>query len=457
MTKHWRWVLLLAVLVAVLGLTGCGADPLAGASWPGVTVSGDTTYVAFRQVYAIGADGKMLWHFPSTPESGQVFFAPPAVDDNLIVVADYKDTVFGIDPNTGDDVGFFKSQNSRFIAGAALSDKAIFIPSVDGTVYALDRDSVKDGYKSYEELWRYKVPGEVWGTPLLTDGVLYVTSLNHHLYALDAETGTLDWSFPADGEEDLIPGGLVTAPLLREGILYFGSLSKHVYALDIETRKLKWSYKTTNWVWSTPIIDEEEGLVIGSDLDGHVFGLDLETGDEVWNYDAGSSVVGSPLLAKLDDGTSVVYFTVAGKPNVAPDESANLVALRTSDGVLGRAPELVSYEKDVVFLFIPTGGKQPIPASFHTAPFMLGEQIAVASDQGDILLFSLKPSDLSHNWQFNAAAEVKKATDAARAESGQSSSPFGDPNFMNTILLVMAGMMLVMLLTNRSQGSRSGK
>jgi outer membrane protein assembly factor BamB len=417
---------------AALFMTGCasGAAGLtAGASWPGITLFDGSVYVAYsNKVHAIDPQtGDVRWFFPEKPANGQTFFAPPAATDNLVVVTDYVDSLFALNPSDGESLWMFKSNRSRFIGGATIGEDLVYAATVDGVVHALDRET------GLEE-WSYNAEGSVWSTPLLDDGMLYITSLDRHLYALDAETGALSWQF-SDGEEtsDSPPiGAMVGTPTLHAGVLYFGSFNNRLYAVSTETRDVLWTYDTTNWVWSSPIVDELNEQLIGADLDGHVFALNLEDGSPAWSYEATGPVVGAPQLDELEDGTSVVYVTCGGDPN--------LLVLNTSDGKEAVRPVTVQAEFKTKFLFIDTGTSvRPIP--LFAPPIAMGDLLLVGAHQGDDIVYALEREGFQEAWHFNPIAYEQQQ----KEEEGQEPQSFLS-NPMNMLLLLTVALLMFTLL-----------
>ena len=385
-------VVLIAAVIFLVGCSGSSAA-LTGSSWPGYTVHNDTIYLASGpQVFAVDpADGHALWRFPAQTARGQTFYAPPAVTDDLVVVGDYSGALFALNPENGNQVWAFqpeKADASRFIAGAVIGDSLVYAATVKGVIYAFDRDTGA-------EAWRFRADRDVWSAPLLSDGVLYFTTLDRHLYAIDADSGDLRWQFPAVGvtPEDSPVGPMVGTPMVHDGTLYFGSFNNAVFALDIASQTLLWSHSTSNWVWSSPVFDEDSGLLIGGDLDGHVFALDPATGDEKWSYATEGPVVGTPALADRN-GKRVAYVT-------SGDSKLYIIDVQT--GELIDTPVSVTGEFTQQFLIIPTGSSvRPIPV--YAPPLLVDNLVLVGSHQGGFPLIAYDQETLRQEWIFDPSA-----------------------------------------------------
>lgn len=429
------FVLGLLLLMVALSTTGCASGSAAlmtGSSWPGISVFDGSAYLAYTsKVYAIDLQtGEARWSFPEKAVGGEAFFAPPAVTANLLVVTDYRDSLFALNPSDGKQLWSFKSKSSRFIGGAVIEDTLIYAATVDGTVHALNR-------ATGSEEWSYTAAGNIWSPPLVADGMLYVTSLDRHLYVLDAQTGKLSWKFPDNGENaGTSPlGAMVSTPTLYQDVLYFGSFNNRLYALSTQTHDVLWTYDTTNWVWSSPVIDEQNERLISADLDGHIFALNLADGSSAWEYKATGPVVGSPLLGE-SDGKPVVYLTSGGDPN--------LLVLNTGDGTEAVRPVTLQVEFPTKFLFIDTGtNTRPIP--IFASPVATDELLLIGSHEGSDTLIALDRQSLQEKWPFNPT-DYEKELQSQQQQNGEQSNSFLTSPWMSVILMIAVAMLMVSMM-----------
>jgi outer membrane protein assembly factor BamB len=304
-------LLFLLVFLFSISLSACAGSTAAN-SWPGVTVDGDTAYVAYNQfVYAVNAtNGTEKWRFPVKADSKITFFASPVLTNNgQLLAGSYDNLLYSLNPQNGQENqnGWpFKAKN-RFIASPLVTDQGIFAPSEDSNLYALS--------PAGKLLWSFQTQNALWATPVADSKAIYQPSMDHHIYALDIQTGNLLWK-----SEDL-GGALVSSPTLSpDGVLYIGTFASTMLALNTKDGKILWSTPTSGWVWSGPALDN--GNLYFGDLNGTFYELNATDGKEIWKVQPSTT----PPLAISDkpliEGDSIFLTT----------ESGTLFALNKADG-----------------------------------------------------------------------------------------------------------------------------
>ncbi|HZW02922.1 MAG TPA: PQQ-binding-like beta-propeller repeat protein [Anaerolineaceae bacterium] len=282
--------ILLVALLAIL-LSGCGTA-LAATSWPGVTASEDTVYVAYaNRVFAINGDnGTAKWQYPQ--ENGrQTFFAVPALSNGQVIVGDYSNVLVGLDASTGVEQWRFTGARGRWIGSAVVVDDLILAPNGDYNLYALNTNG--------QEQWRFHTDQALWAQPLSDGETVYQASMDHFLYAIDITNGQEIWSTD-------MGGALVYSPVMDEqGVLYAATLLDEVLAIDPQGGEILWRQKYDTTLWTQPAV--HEGALYFGDLSGNIYALSTADGSQLWtkNLGEGVSVTGSPTI--IEDG--VVFAT----------------------------------------------------------------------------------------------------------------------------------------------------
>ena len=163
----------------------------------------------------------------------------------------------------------------------------VIAAATDGSLVRLDAKG--------KIVWSAKIGGGVYSNPLcLEDSDLIVFgSTNSFVCAYSLSGGAPRWKYRVGGEVN-------GSPALRENTLFIGAQNGNCYALTLDG-KLLWQHDTGGAVLSTP-------LVIGGCLYVTTYGaklvvLDAESGKELAEYRAGS-----PLFSSPDSDGRQIYF-----------------------------------------------------------------------------------------------------------------------------------------------------
>ncbi len=199
-----------------------------------------------------------------------------------------------------------------------VSDGYVFIPSYDGTIYALDE-------YSGNLIWSFFTGGNIIGTPAIANSTVYVSSKNGYVYALDEQTGSVNWRIAND---NLTP--VTSSPVIANGKLFWGTFLSpsagyaEVLAVNPQTGAVIWR--------NTSISDYVEGslavnngrvfLGIGALNNAQVLALNESTGSQIWSYNTGLAVTitGSPAVAY-----GRVYVPLDGTRFLALDETTGFL------------------------------------------------------------------------------------------------------------------------------------
>lgn len=284
-----------ALLLLALTATGCVGTRL-GVSWPGLSLIGEeqnilVTYndrillvdpISGDPVQLRDPNGELrfdpegnprLWDLHAGNEGlqGAQFFGKPLIlDEDTLLVADHTNNkLVEIDLPTAR----VENPTGIPIEGKVLTDlisdgDTIFLPYDTENLQAFDPQAGAPAW-TFETEQNYGV----WAAPLLHEGVLYFTSMDQHLYAVNAETGEQLWK--ADLE-----GAAAMTPTLYNDRLYVGSFVGKVFVFSLEGEKLAEDYKTENWIWGAPVVQDD--IVYVADLGNYVYALNANDLTEIW-------------------------------------------------------------------------------------------------------------------------------------------------------------------------------
>jgi outer membrane protein assembly factor BamB len=361
MIKPKHILLITIFLLLSIVASGCRGSGAVATSWPGITIDGDTAYVAYNQfIYAIDLDnkGRQLDVLPKEAIRGATFFHSPALIGNeKIVEGTYSQDLYLIDIESGASSDFFTKAKNRWIGSPLVADDVIYAPNSNGSLYALTFDG--------EELWSFPTEASIWASPLLEGDTLYIASMDHFLYAVDIRDGDLLW------KTDL-SASLVSAPVVDEnGTLYIGSFGSQVFALDSQTGDILWDYQTADWVWGSPTLDAGDALYI-TDLSANIYAVDLTDPPALlWDkqVEADSKITGSALF------------------------SNDTLYVATESGVIA------AYDKEGERLWKESIGE----GNLYGTPILAGENLILVSALNAEAILYAYDADLEPLWQFQPA------------------------------------------------------
>ena len=304
--------LLIALLLIFLSLTaaGCRGSGAVASSWPGITVDGDTAYVAYNQyVYAIDLanDGKQTAKLPEEGIRGATFFHHPVlVQEDKLLEGSYNQDLYLIDIQDENYKEFFTSAKNRWIGAPIVVDDVIYAPNSNGSLYALDLDG--------EEIWSFATEASIWASPIIVDNTIYVTSMDHFLYALNISDGSEIWRY------DLGATAVDSPTLDDNGTLYVGTFNSELIALNSETGSKLWAFETDDWVWGSPTLGPDNTLYV-TDLSANIYALDLDNpGETKWEkqVETDATITGSVLvyndsLYVVTDAGSITAYDLDGE------------------------------------------------------------------------------------------------------------------------------------------------
>lgn len=348
--------LTLIVLASLLSACMGGATGTA-TSWPGLTANGGLVYLAYGQyVYAVDhANGSERWRFPSEPIKNAEFYASPALtEDGQVIIGSFNHKLYSVDAASGTQRWVFEGAKDRYIASPLVTEKAIYAPSSDGNVYALNYNG--------QLLWTFNTDGPIWAAPSTNPECecIYISSMDHHVYVADAETGRELW------QSEKLSGSVIGQPAYDDEnkLIFAATVGNEMIAMNVENGRVVWRVPTEEWVWSAPLL--VDGNLYFGDAGGNFYSLAAANGNQNWKIQPlpGSSIVGTPILVN-----DTIYFT---------SESASIYGVNTA-GTVAR-----TYN---------------VAAKLYTPPVWAGEKFLIAEVEGDALLVALNENG-AQQWVF---------------------------------------------------------
>jgi eukaryotic-like serine/threonine-protein kinase len=344
---------ILSLCVMTMSLTACGG--VQTYSWPGLTVSGQTAFLAYNQtITAINVEtGQLVWKFPDPVDNTMMFYSNPLFDTRgNLSIGTYEGVIVQLAPQTGTLLWKKETGKTKIYSPVLELKDSLVVSSEDGNLHFVNpsdgsiRRSIDIGKST-------------WGK-MATDGTkIYIATLEHWVFALDAATGQTAWSYNAGTS---VAGGVT----LADGKLLMGTFGSRVIALDAATGALLWETPADNWVWSAPIVDG--GTAFFADLAGIVRAVSLADGKKIWSVS-----VGKPVTSQLVFSDGVLFVGTDG---------GKVHALSSSDG--SKKWEATAID----------------PGGVHGTMVAAGDRLLVTLTGGTTQLEALSIKDGSILWKF---------------------------------------------------------
>jgi outer membrane protein assembly factor BamB len=225
----------LYVLDAADGLEQCRYPETGtiGKIWSSPAVTNGIAYFGDlnHSFYAVSLeDCSLQWPAPIELDGG--IASTPLVIAGKVYVGAFDRNFYAIDAKTGQADKLFTADN-WFWSGVASDGSALFIPSLDGKLYAM---SLSTGALLWEP---FNTEGSILSAPVVVGNRVAVASDAETLFVLGTRDGILDWSFQI--------GADVRAPLMAKGsAVYLSAMDRTIHAIDVDERAplRRWPVKT---------------------------------------------------------------------------------------------------------------------------------------------------------------------------------------------------------------------
>ena len=351
-TGKKRAGLVLASLALAVLLGAC-SGALPSTSWPGLSASATTAYLADGQ-YTFAIDlqnGTLRWRYPDKAAAGTTFYSNPALtSDGRLALTSSDKAVHLVDATSGTVVWKVAPGREPFVAPALSLGESLFAPDGNGTLYALN---AADGATR----WIFSATHAIWSAPVPQGELLYVASLDHNLYTVRAADGQLVWS------RDL-GAALAGGPAVVNDLVLIGTFDGRVVALDAAHGREVWTTQAKGWVWGAPVIVGESAIF--GDLSGGLQAVELASGRTLWQV-------------RLDSPVRATPFAQAGLIYIGT-EAGTAYALDAADGT-------IRWQQTV-------GGK------LYGDPLLAGGKLLFTVLESESPLVALDPQNGAKLWGF---------------------------------------------------------
>ena len=248
-----------------------------------------------------------------------------------------------------------------------LCNDLIFVGGENGTHYALDFYSQKEGKTKWEAPYpMQRIPVDYNNqmstsysrpVPTFNNDVVYYGTPYGQLFGRDIHTGGLVFEFNTNTEEDI-----VSQPIIVGGYILFGSFDGYLYSVNLLTKTLNWKFNAGNRIRYSVTVAGNQFYVCSEDAKIHCG--NARTGDSLWSMPLGA------LNLSLMEETMLEGLSKGGSP------------LEVG----------VNYKS----------------FKFTSKPIVLGQSVIVRSRAG---IFSFNTGSGKQNWHINPCPDDKASTE----------------------------------------------
>lgn len=223
------------------------------------------------------ANGKVLWNIKAVSPGHKNIWSAPALHDGKVFFGSYDGNVYCLHAETGAEIWRFIEADWVGSSPALAPDLGLLFIGLEfavegkrGSVIALD---IKTG----ERVWEHKTKRYTHASPAYWPEKKLVAcgSNDNEMFLFDAPTGRMLWRFETKGEGGE-KGSIRHAPAFdtKRNHLITGCADGYIYIIDINTGAEVWSIKTSNTIYTVPLVVGDLAF-IGS-TDKFLYVLDLE-------------------------------------------------------------------------------------------------------------------------------------------------------------------------------------
>jgi outer membrane protein assembly factor BamB len=157
--------------------------------------------------------------------------------DYLIAGTDQSKVLF-LQRSNGNQKWLFETESRIANASPMISGNILYIPTINGTLYAVSIDEEK-------ELWRFKSESNISTTPLVIDDTMFLGNSTGTFYALNRITGEKIW-------DKKLSSSQIYQPFLVDSIMYI-SAGNTLYSMSIPKEgKIAWTFGFDTRVSTAP-------------------------------------------------------------------------------------------------------------------------------------------------------------------------------------------------------------
>jgi outer membrane protein assembly factor BamB len=329
--------------------------------------------------------------------------------------------------------------NAQIHASPVLKDNILVTADLAGLVRGLDASSGK-------QLWSYKMPAPVEGTPAISGERVYVVSRDGTLAALNLRSGGVPGASTPTPEATVSVGATYGSPTYNEGKIFIGTEAGEIKAYLATTLTLLWNfplsnvyagYKSTTGGVSCGTTEQPaaisaqpirgapavfDGKVFFGSMNHYVFAVDEQgTGDLKttlkWMYRTSDVVIGAPSVnTRQGQEDRVIFSSYDGKVysfEASPSGEGSVACGSGNQAPLTDIEPAWTYE--VPSIKDEQTGETQV-SKVHSSPASAGVRIFFGANNGNV--YAVDSSDGHLLWETEAGDAQRPVTSSPAHANG---------------------------------------
>jgi outer membrane protein assembly factor BamB len=139
--------------------------------------------------------------------------------------------------------------------------------------------------------WKVSTGGPVYASPSVVNGTVYIPSYDGTLYAIDEYSGTLKWTFPTGA-------GIVASPAVGYGRVFVASRDARLYAIDAQTGTVIWAFANISPLTSSPVVADGKVFygtwLVGAQSYLYALNATAPIATPLWRFSSGDTIRNPP-------------------------------------------------------------------------------------------------------------------------------------------------------------------
>ena len=224
--------------------------------------------------------------------------------------------IFGQSPTSSQPTDVVTNKVITALAKVPLDGESILIYDYDGSLISYDLDAERINWTvkatdSYTEMCANKIT--------LLDGVIYIPFINGEIFAVDNQSGDIFWKSRLGNVTDQVVLKN-QIPVINNGKLYIAAQNpiNTIYALNLKNGSLAWSYKLDSSNNDNPVLYSDNKIFTQSG--SNLYSFDANTGKLLYQKNFEQPITGKPVTdgenVFIANEKNVLYAVSAAKPDI---------------------------------------------------------------------------------------------------------------------------------------------